>query len=190
MKIFYFLKRIILSFIQDCMAINKWKIEQIKKQHDAEVETLKNLRRLYTAANVESFRAAITAAEDIIRSEPQIEFEVIHHFSPGIYARELRIPAGVMLTGKIHKTKHLCIMSGDIEVMSEDGGGRFTGYHTFLSKPGVKRIGYAHADTVFTTIHATDETDVAKLEAMLVVETYEQYETFLLESTKQIEINP
>jgi hypothetical protein len=134
-----------------------------------------------------SFRDKITAAENVIRAAPQIEFEAIHHFSPGIYARELHIPAGAIVTGKIHKTEHLCIMSGDLEIMSEYGGGRFTGHHTFLSKPGVKRIVYAHADTVFTTIHATLETDIAKLEEALVVDTYEQYEAFLLASTKQIE---
>jgi hypothetical protein len=140
--------------------------------------------------NAGSFRDKIAAAENIILSAQQIELEVIHHFSPGIYAREMRIPAGVVLTGMIHKTEHLCILNGDIEIASEQGSGRYTGYHTFLSKPGVKRIGSTYADTVFTTIHATLETDVAKLEEMLVVETYEQYEAFLLESTKQIEAKP
>lgn len=135
------------------------------------------------------FKSAIVAAENFLLALPQTETEVIHHFSPGIYARELRIPAGMVLTGKIHLTEHLCIMHGDIEIMSEDGGGRFTGYHTLLSKPGVKRIGRTYADTVFTTIHATDITNIKELEASLAVETYAQYEQFLIDSTKQIETN-
>ena len=132
------------------------------------------------------FKTAILAAEDILKASfPQIGPEVIHHFSPGIYAREMRIPKGTILTGKIHKTEHLCILNGDIEIASQDGKGRFTGYLTFLSKPGVKRIGYAHEDTVFTTIHAIEGTDIPTLEEALAVDTFEQYEQFLLESTKQ-----
>ena len=132
------------------------------------------------------FKTAILAAEDILKASfPQIGPEVIHHFSPGIYAREMRIPKGTVLTGKIHKTEHLCILNGDIEIASQDGKGRFTGYLTFLSKSGVKRIGYAHEDTVFTTIHAIEGTDISALEAALVVDTFEQYENYCLTSSNQ-----
>ena len=120
-----------------------------------------------------------------MRSHPQVDPEVIHHFSPGIYAREMRIKKGTVLTGKIHKTEHLCILNGDIEIASQDGKGRFTGYLTFLSKPGVKRIGFAHEDTVFTTIHAIEGTDIQSLEAALVVDTFEQYKQYCLSSSKQ-----
>jgi hypothetical protein len=132
------------------------------------------------------FKTAILAAEDILlKSNNPISPEVIHHFSPGVYAREVRIPKGTVLTGKIHKTEHLCILNGDIEIASQDGKGRFTGYLTFLSKPGVKRIGYAHEDTVFTTIHAIEGTDISELEKALVVDTFEQYENYCLTSSNQ-----
>jgi len=132
------------------------------------------------------FKTAILAAEDILlKSNNPINPEVIHHFSPGVYAREVRIPKGTVLTGKIHKTEHLCILNGDIEIASQDGKGRFTGYLTFLSKPGVKRIGYAHEDTVFTTIHAIEGTDISELEKALVVDTFEQYENYCLTSSNQ-----
>ena len=130
------------------------------------------------------FKSAITIAENILLNCPQVEPEIIHHFAPGIYMREIRIKKGTILTGKIHKTEHLCTMNGDIEIASQDGKGRFTGYLTFLSNPGVKRIGYAHEDTVFTTIHAIEGTDIPTLEAALVVDTFEQYEHYLLESYK------
>lgn len=132
------------------------------------------------------FRAAIMAAEAILKDScEQISPEVIHHFAPGIYMREMRIKKGTLLTGKIHKTEHLCVLNGDIEIASEDGKGRFTGYLTFLSKPGVKRIGYAHEDTVFTTVHATYETNIEKLESALAVDSFEEYDRFLLEIEKQ-----
>jgi len=132
------------------------------------------------------FKTAILAAEEILlNSDNLISPEVIHHFSPGVYAREVRIPKGAVLTGKIHKTEHLCILNGDIEIASQDGKGRFTGYLTFLSKPGVKRIGYAHEDTVFTTIHAIEGTDISELERALVVDTFELYENYCLTSSNQ-----
>ena len=130
------------------------------------------------------FKSAITIAENILLNCPQVEPEIIHHFAPGVYMREMRIKKGTILTGKIHKTEHLCTMNGDIEIASQDGKGRFTGYLTFLSKPGVKRIGYAHEDTVFTTVHVIEGTDIPTLEAALVVDTFEQYERYLLESSK------
>lgn len=132
------------------------------------------------------FKEAILVAEGLmLKSDNPITPEVIHHFSPGIYAREMRIKKGTLLTGKIHKTEHLCILNGDIEIASQDGKGRFTGYLTFLSKPGVKRIGYAHEDTVFTTIHAIEGTDIPSLEEALAVDTFEQYEQYCLSSSKQ-----
>ena len=36
-----------------------------------------------------------------------VELETKHHFSDGLYARELFIPAGVCLVGALHKTTHL-----------------------------------------------------------------------------------
>lgn len=130
-----------------------------------------------------SMRGSLLAAEALIAAAPQRELEVIHHFSPGIYAREMRIPAGTILTGQIHKTEHLCIISaGEIGILDEYTHGLFKAPFTFISKPGVKRMGLAHTDTVFITIHATDKTDLAELESDLVVSTYAEYEQFLLES--------
>lgn len=138
--------------------------------------------------NNANIRNNLIAAENFLLTLPNTEFEVVHHFSPGIYARELHIPAGFVLTGKIHKTEHLCIVHGDILIESEQGGGRYTGYHTFTSNPGVKRIGRTFADTIFTTIHATWETDIARLESNLAADTYAEYEQFLLSSVKTLDV--
>lgn len=97
------------------------------------------------------------------------ELPVKHHFAPGVYAREMTIPAGVMLTGKTHRTQHLNIVSaGDITVWTEQGMKRIRAPYAFVSYPGTKRVGYAHADTVWTTVHATNETDLEKLEAEMI----------------------
>jgi len=53
----------------------------------------------------------VFAAEAFMKEQPQVELKVVHHFSKGVYARELHIPAGVILTGEIHKFKNLNILS-------------------------------------------------------------------------------
>lgn len=92
-----------------------------------------------------------------------------HHFAPGVYARELFIPKGHILTGKLHKTTHLNIVAqGRIAVASKDGQSILQAPHVFVSGPGTKRAGYALEDTTWITIHVTEETDLAKIEAEVI----------------------
>ena len=113
-------------------------------------------------------REQIQEIERYILAGDQVETPTTHHFAPGLYAREMFIPAGTVLTGAVHKTEHLSIFVGDITVWTEDGMKRLTGHHTFVSKPGAKRVGYAHSDTWCTGFFPTDKTDVAELERDLV----------------------
>ena len=91
-----------------------------------------------------------------------------HHICNGVYARELFIPAGTILTGRIHKTKHISIIQqGDISVMTEEGMKRIQGPAVIQSEKGMKRAGYTHADTIWITIHPTELTDIDEIEDSL-----------------------
>lgn len=114
--------------------------------------------------------------------EHHVEFKTTHHFAPGIYMRELFIPKGVTLTGKIHKTEHLNILSqGTLQVWTEDGIKTLTASTVIKSQPGSKRAGFAHEDCVWITVHHNpeNESDITKLEDILVVDTFEQLESFM-----------
>ena len=114
--------------------------------------------------------AKILRLESEMRAMPQTEFETTHHFAPGIYGRTIHIPKGSLLTGKMHATDHLSIVSqGDISVLTESGIQRIKAPAIVPAKAGMKRVGFAHEDTVWTTIHGTHETDLARLEAELIV---------------------
>lgn len=115
---------------------------------------------------VDDLENAMRANLDLL----DIDSLTFHHFALGTYAREIRIPAGSLVTGKIHKTRHINIISaGIISVWSEVEGVRhIVAPYTFVAEPGTRRVGYAHEDTVWTTIHATDETDLAKIEAEFI----------------------
>lgn len=125
---------------------------------------------------IEQRRASIVALEEEILKMPQIEFETRHYFIGGLYAREIVIPAGACLTGKIHLEDHLNFVTGDISVETEDGMKRLTGVQMVVpSKKGIKRAGFAHAETIWTTIHKTDATTPEDAEKLLVVNNYQQY---------------
>ncbi len=108
--------------------------------------------------------------EDALKAMPQIKLETLHHFAPGVYVRELRIPAGVCLTGAVHKTEHLNIcVKGVLRVVSVGMPDKVvSGGEIFTSPSGTKRAAYVESDAVWLTVHATEETDIDKLEQMLV----------------------
>lgn len=108
----------------------------------------------------------------------QIEFPITHHFAPGVYMREMFIPKGATLTGKIHKTEHLNILSqGELSVWTEGGMKRLKASTVIKSQPGIKRAGHAHEDSVWITVHhnPSDSQNIPEIEDRLVVDTFEQF---------------
>lgn len=119
-------------------------------------------------------RQQIQALEDAMRKFDRLEIETRHYFAKGLYAREVRIPAGALVTGKIHREEHINIVSkGRIAVVTETGQEIVEAPAIIVSGPGTKRAVLALEDTVWTTIHATEERDLDKLEANLIAPTFE-----------------
>lgn len=134
-----------------------------------------------------TMRDKVNAIEAEMLRHEQRECPVTHYFSQGVYAREIFIPKGTLLTGKIHKYAQLNIMSkGDLSVLTEDGVVRVQAPFTIVSPPGTKRIAYAHEDTVWTTIHGTDEIDLERIEAHYIAQSDEDYAAFLEYSRKEL----
>lgn len=122
-----------------------------------------------------SMRERVQRLEDILVQYPQVECPVKHHFAPGVYAREMTIPAGVYATGAVHKTEHLSIISsGHCLLTTDEGPKEIHGPCTFVSRPGAKRALVAITETVMTTIHPTEETDLDKLCELLTESTSAQ----------------
>lgn len=114
--------------------------------------------------------SAICQLQSFMQTLPQVELEPKHHFGPGVYVRELPIPAGMVAIGKTHGKEHLLIIAnGDVTIVTDEGRQRVRGPAVFTSPPGVKRAVYTHEDTTFITIHPTDETDLEKIEADVIV---------------------
>jgi len=95
---------------------------------------------------------------------PRAEITITHRFTEGMYIREMRIPAGTMLTSMVHKTEHPFVISeGAIKISSDEGGVILEAPYTGITKPNTRRAGHALTDVVWTTFHITDETDVEKI---------------------------
>jgi len=116
-----------------------------------------------------------------------------HSFAPGIYVREIFIPKGMRLVGKIHKHAHPnFLMSGEVLVLTEGGGKEhLKAPLSMISQAGTKRVVLALEDSVWITIHENkdNETDLEKIEQFVIAKTFEEFEEFMkIEAEKPKEL--
>lgn len=100
---------------------------------------------------------------------PQVECTLKHFFLPGLYLREITMPAGAVIIGKIHRTEHFNIIQRGRVLLATSEGVEELGPCTFVSKPGVQKVLHILEETVWTTVHVTSETSLAALEQELIV---------------------
>lgn len=101
---------------------------------------------------------------------PQEEAPVTHRFAPGVYLREISMAADSIVIGRIHKTRHFnVLLTGSCLIAHADGTREeLRAPMTFISEAGVQKVLYILEDMQWQTIHPTEETDLEKLDAMLV----------------------
>ena len=104
----------------------------------------------------------------------QVDCPLQHHFSPGVYVREITMPTDSLIIGHKHKTKHLNIISkGACILFDLDTGTKeiLEAPYTFESEAGVRKVLYILDECVWSTVHVTEETDLDKLEDMLITKS-------------------
>ena len=95
--------------------------------------------------------------------------EVEHYFSEGVYMKYGTIKANMLIMGYPHKTKHMnMLISGTITLDIDGVMKTFTAPCMIESNIGTSKMGYTHDEVVMCEIHPTTETDVDKLEDMLL----------------------
>jgi len=113
------------------------------------------------------------------------ECTLTHYFSPideqfgcCTYARQIFLPKGSLVIGKIHRHQHLnFILKGKVSVATEFGKKYFEAPCTFISEVGLKRAVYAEEDTIWTTVHLTSyagEENLDKIEQEVISPTYDE----------------
>jgi len=118
-------------------------------------------------------KASLEALEGKMLELPQVECPVVHHFGPGIYIREVSMPAGSLALGHAQKFEHLNILLKGAVAMLDDEGEviELRAPMIFTGKPG-RKFGYIIEDTVWQNVYATDETDVDILEETYLDKDY------------------
>jgi hypothetical protein len=94
-----------------------------------------------------------------------------HHFSDGVYAKEMRIPAHHYVTKHVHDYDHLSILSiGEVLVDTGENKRRYVAPTCITIKKGVKHTITALEFSIWYCIHATDETDPRNVDRALIRE--------------------
>lgn len=130
------------------------------------------------ALSNEPVNLSIVALQKQMTDMEQLEIKVWHHFiGDHIYVREMFMPAGSVIVGKIHKKQHLLqVQIGSVKVTSKEYSGILRGPIAYNSGPGAKRALLALSDCFISTVHEVSSTDLDKIEAELIADTFEDYE--------------
>jgi hypothetical protein len=144
---------------------------EIKKKNPAQIELLKKVYTIDEAINV--------------HCEP-LEIKTEHFYSNGVYARQITIPAGVLLTGKLHRESHLNVMSkGKMNLLTEDGVKTLVAPFICESDTWTRKAAFCLEETVWTTFHKAEEFDIKKIEKRVIyepsIEEIEELKRFKLE---------
>lgn len=90
----------------------------------------------------------------------EVDLQIQHHFSSGVYAKEMHIPAGSTVGTHAHNFDHLSLLAGgSVIVHTDEFTKTFQAPACITIKAGVHHEITALTDTVWYCIHATDVTD-------------------------------
>lgn len=139
----------------------------------------------------EQLRAKILQLQEAMFADPSCDpqckdFPVKHFRAPGMIGRQMLLPAGSVIIGKIHKHAHLNLIAyGHVVVLTEAGEVEMRGTQTFTSEPGTKRAVVTLEDTLWTTFHLNpndydpdNEDEMRLLEAEIIAPSYDALEHF------------
>jgi len=138
----------------------------ITTRHNQEIA--KNREAILSMADL--LKAKVLAGELLSQDCP-----VTHRFTKGCYLREILMPAGTRIIGKIHATEHFNILlTGKVTVVTAEGSEYIEAPYTFVSKAGVQKVVFIHEDCLWQTVHVTDKTNIEEIEKEVIVEDYDQ----------------
>ena len=86
---------------------------------------------------------------------PPVDVPLTHLFTPGLYVRQMSVPAGTLITSVEHKTEHpFVLLQGSLDVISDTERIHYEAPCVGITLPGTKRLAYIIEDVVWITFHA------------------------------------
>ena len=99
----------------------------------------------------------------------EIDLGVTHHFSAGVYAKQMLLPAKHFAVSHAHAYDHLSILAkGRVMVEVQGVKAEYTAPACVTILAGEHHTITAYEDSVWFCIHATDETDAANVDEVLI----------------------
>ena len=151
------------------------------------------------AGIAKDFKSAVTELEQNLRNIANGETVVVgtdekpivsdstlipirHFFMDGVYVREMTMYKDTVVVGAIHKHLHMCfLLTGKITVVNEEETVDHIAPCFIVSTPGIKRVLYAHEDSIWYNTHKnpSNTEDVEELEKDIVAISYKEYEEYI-----------
>jgi quercetin dioxygenase-like cupin family protein len=99
----------------------------------------------------------------------ETDLGIVHHFSSGTYAKQMRLPKGFTALSHSHTFDHLSILAkGSVVVKTDTTSIEYIAPACLTIEKNMNHSIYALEDVVWFCIHATDETDVSKIDEVLI----------------------
>lgn len=122
------------------------------------------------------------------RHSEESPIKLEHTFTPGLYVREIFMPAGSLVISRIHLFEHpYMITKGSVSVYDGEDIVFIEAPFRGITKAGTKRILYVHTDTTWTTFHVTDKTTFEEIDVDGVI-TCGSFSDFEQIAHKEIEL--
>ncbi|MCE5185019.1 MAG: hypothetical protein LLF76_02715 [Planctomycetaceae bacterium] len=139
-----------------------------------ELTTREQQLQIQRRVQIQEFEAALAQAPGAFFGDTD-NCPLTHRFADGQYVREIFIPKGMVLVGKIHRFSHAnFLMRGKVIVVTEEGGRELIeAPRVMVSPAGTKRALVTLEDTVWVTVHNTQQQDLEEIEKEVIVESYE-----------------
>lgn len=96
---------------------------------------------------------------------------IVHHFSSGVYAKQMHLPKGFRAISHQHKYDHMSILSqGAVEVETDYTKTIYHAPAVIEIKAETNHAITALEDVTWFCIHATEETDADAIDKVLIKE--------------------
>jgi len=104
-----------------------------------------------------------------IKGTWDIDPQVKHNFSDGLYAKEMSLPKGYIAYSHSHVYSHLSILAkGRVIVKTDDYNKEYYAPACINIEANTNHQIEALEDVVWFCIHATEETDINKIDEVLI----------------------
>ena len=100
----------------------------------------------------------------------EVDLETQHHFSSGVYAKQMMLPKGYFALSHAHNYDHLSILaSGKVIVKTDESTEEFTAPACLTIKKNLNHSITALEDAHWFCVHATEETNPNKVDEVLIM---------------------